>query len=270
MFFEGARSGSNYFLREVVLTNGAFHANSDFAIGRDGLETYHLNPNSVTHTFDQSDSATPKHALLASSKVYFSLVSEILNMGLPSGIDPRGISWVDNDFTGLRYDNGLRVRGRLEVSNGYPCVLSIYSEQETRPYLAFRYMYPDPPSRLSGFPEKTTLSRITGGVLKPWMEVTLVDVRLAGDNETTKLFAKEQFISERIQHTHFYSNGILFTVSPEGKVYKSPKQPVVRLLGESTPDDKRRRSLLVILLLVIAGPPVVYLLFRSVKNNKSG
>jgi hypothetical protein len=106
-FFGGARSGKNYFLREISATNALMNgAGSRLVAGRKGSKTYHFNLNTMTYTSDPSDSPSP-NPLVASGEGFYAIVSQFLNMGL-ADIQAGSVSWNGNEFSAVR-EGGRRV-----------------------------------------------------------------------------------------------------------------------------------------------------------------
>jgi hypothetical protein len=219
-FFEGARSGKNYFLREISATNAFMSgAGSRLVVGRKGSKTYHFNLNTMTYTYDASDSLSP-NPLVASGEGFYATVSQFLNMGL-ADIQAGSVSWNGNEFSAVR-DGGFRVYGHLELSNGLPSTLSFSANRGGTSFKACTYLYPDPPSALSGFPSRIVVSVLFEDGLHPFIELRLLEITLAKQELSEGFFSDTKFVTTNIVYTNVFSNGVLMAILPGGKMVKAP------------------------------------------------
>ncbi len=152
-FYEGARSGSNFFLRAIAdpnLTPSGPYA-EPFAVGRTSSNAYEFGKQSIAYGIGTN-------ALVKNGDLYFSMVAEFLNMGLGQ-LKPETVTWNENRFSGTNIA-GRAIFGELEVSNSMPHKLKISPSDGAPPNLVFDYSYPSPPNSLSGFPSKVVISTL--------------------------------------------------------------------------------------------------------------
>jgi hypothetical protein len=254
-WIEGARSGSNFYLRMIPDPNGTNKVVSvPSVVGKSGNKSYELNVNSVTETSESTNSV----ADLAGAQR--GLLNEFLTMGL-ADVVPASVVWTGNEFHGRRA-KGIAVHGLLEISNNLPATLKITQEGDPLPYLINSYYYSDTPGLLSGFPSKIKIFKLSGNVPVPESELTIYQIRLAAQPLPDKMFDYSRFISAGIKYTNMCSNGVRYTLSPHSQgqfqkvvAYKSSLQ--------NTPSIFGRRAILVFC--GITTLAFVMLLVKSIK-----
>jgi hypothetical protein len=215
-FFEGARAGSNYFLRH----NFNFETNQlsgKSVVGRVGSNAYQVNPNTLTLTTETAETK-PDNPVAMMSAATGSFVNQFLNMGL-GDIKAATVRWRGDEFTAVR-NNGSPVYGLLELSNGLPARLKICSEKGATPYKAIAYVYPEPPASLRGFPKRTIISSLFEDGLHPWMQLTLLQVQEAKRPLPAEAFAEDRFINSSVVFTNIFSNNALYSLRAGGKMIK--------------------------------------------------
>jgi len=262
-FFEGARSGTNYFLRQISETNALINvAGSGQVAGRRGSNTYHFSLNSLTYTYDKSDSVSP-NPLVVSGEAYYSIVSQFLNMGL-AAIQPGTITWNGYDFNAVR-DGGSPVYGHLELSNGCPSVLSVSSKKGGTPFKSYTYVYPNPPLALAGFPERIFVSVIFEDGLHPFLELTMLEIRLAEYKLPEAFFSETRFITTNITYTNTFTNGELMSVLPGGKLVKANGSASQTSYDTQTAHGMQRAIVFTCIFAVTIGALLISLRFRKTK-----
>jgi len=108
-FFQGARAGNNYYLRQIPNSNSPnMLAPSGFIAGRAGANVYQFTKDSVAYGLGTNGFVTSVNS-------FFYLLCEFLNMGL-GDIKPDSVVWSDNHFTAMSY-NGVPRYGHLNISN---------------------------------------------------------------------------------------------------------------------------------------------------------
>jgi hypothetical protein len=263
VFFEGARSGSNYFLRSTGSANPLDgDVGTTMVVGRAGSETYHINPNTVTYTFDNADASTPHHTLLSLGATYHSLVRQFLHMGL-SNVRAETVEWNIDEFTALR-DDGSRVYGYLELSDGLPHRLSVATHKGERPYRSYTYEYPLPATALAGFPSRITSATTIQDGMHPTVEYGIWTVRLSKHIPAEDTFSKSRFLGPHIQNTNVFEGGTLFN-RLHGELIKDLQQPVVE--GHGTSRRYGRLAIFCVIALVLL--PGGILLLSSVKRTRT-
>jgi hypothetical protein len=114
------------------------------------------------------------------------------------------------------------VYGHLELSNNLPSTLSFSANRGGPSFKACTYLYPDPPSALSGFPSRIVISVLFEDGLHPFLELSLLEITLAKQELSEAFFSDTKFITTNILYTNIFSNGVLMAVLPGGKVVKAP------------------------------------------------
>jgi hypothetical protein len=218
--FEGGRSGTNFFLRELTTTNGVDWAGDvRSVVGRQGLKTYYLNANALVYSYDHPET-TSRDFVAGLGEAFYIMVNQFLNMGLPD-VQPGTVVWDGLDFSARRAAE-VPVFGHLELSNAAPRRLLLSAVKDGDPFMAIDYSYPDPPFKLSGFPTKVTISSLSSNGLLPFMEIGILKVKLASAPISESFFGEGKFITRNILHTNFFSGEVLMTTLPGGKVVKAP------------------------------------------------
>lgn len=263
MFYEGARSGSNYFLRSTGWSNPLDSGvDATVVVGRAGSETYHFNPNTVTYTLDRAETTSPDHTLLSLSGTYYSMVRQFLNMGL-ADIRTDSVKWDIDEFTALR-DDGGRVYGHMELSKGMPYRLSIAANKGERPYRSYTYVYPVPATALGGFPSSITAAATFQDGMHPTVEYSILSVRLSEQTPAESVFSKSRFLGSHIQHTNVFEGGVLLNFV-DGKLIKDLKQPVVEG-PERTPKYRALSNFCVLAVILL---PIVIIVLTKVKQTRT-
>lgn len=243
VYYEGGRSGTNYFLRSFTGTN------SGTIIGRSGPEDYQVNANTLTHSFGGAD------PVAGGGRVVFNFLNQFLNMGL-ADLKQGTVVWDGNEFTATR-DDGSLIYGRLEVSNGLPSTLQISSAKESPPFKATAYTYPDKLTSLGGFPKTITISTRNASGLSPVLELALIELQLAVGQLSEETFAPARFMSTNVVYTNIYTNGQLFS-TVGGKLLKVlPVAPPV-----ASASRPARRVLVMICLAGLSLVPILTMLAR--------
>jgi hypothetical protein len=212
-YWHGARSGTNYFLCAAGAGDEPLDMlASPMVAGRYGDVAYQFSANAITLTQDQPDKF-PNHPLNGVGRGFYELVNQDLNMGLGAII---GLAWNGNSFHGLL--NGNTVYGELHLSNGLPHVVRVSSRKDSSPFKSCSYRYPSPPSAFGGFPERTLISTLQQGELKPYLEISLLKLRFAESNLPKSFFSETHFLTTNIVHKNIISNADVMAVLPNGKL----------------------------------------------------
>jgi hypothetical protein len=213
MFYNGARSGSNYFLKILSASNAPVNLDQADAIaGRSGSSAYWVSQNAVSYGIGSN-------GLTGNVEQNFFMAQQFLSMGISETAS--GVKWSNNTFTATVW--GHPRYGELSISNGIPSRLEISLAKGSPPYKVVEYTYPDPPTALSGFPSKMKNSS-TGpnGKLKSFCEIQFYSIQLAARPLYSNFFASAQFIGPNILHTNVYSNADLYVQTKRGRTVKSP------------------------------------------------
>jgi hypothetical protein len=205
-FFEGARSGSNYYLHAI--TDPASPAT--FLVGRTGGVSYEFTENSVSH-------GDPSSPIEKNSAGYYNAVTLYLNMGM-SLYDPASVVWTGNQFT-ARTTSGETIRGELEQTNGLPCQLTINiitakGDTFTRKR---EYTYPSLPASQQTFPKTILLFEQTNGTFSARAEIDIISISIAKEPLSDRFFDESNFKGSNVTHMNLYSNDSLYVSSKDGK-----------------------------------------------------
>jgi hypothetical protein len=204
-FMEGARAGTNYFLRQLAASNSL----NGKVIGRAGSTNFHFTKNSVSYSMGTN-------LVRTINDIHYQLVRQFLNMGL-ADIEPNTIDWHGFEFRA--YDlHGAPRMGRLEISNGVPRALILSEQASSKPIKVIAYFYPDPPGALEGFPSRMVISNITDAGWQAAVENMIVSVQLADAQLDDSFFNDTQFKGTNIVHTNVFSNSIVLVTDKEGRL----------------------------------------------------
>lgn len=250
-FFEGARSGTNFFLR---INSDSNLPGYKFTAGRSKDTIYQLNQTSVSYGVGTNE-------FIAGTKVYFSLSSQFLNMGL-ADIAPDSVEWNSNSFRARNYAGQFRY-GELAISNNMPFVLTIYNEKKF-PLKTIEYIYPASQWELCGFPSRMTICSQAGNGLEPVAEIAISHIQIATQSLSAGFFDESQFTNSATSHTHIYSNESLYVSDDNGKIIKIPDKTLKSM--RPTQVNPRAR-MIVIMVLFITTIAFAYILFRSTKTK---
>jgi len=210
-FFDGARAGTNFFLRGIANTNSPAMLHRGGSInGRAGSTHYYFTANSVSYMIGTNI----MNRINASE---FRTTRQFLNMGLAE-IEPGSVVWSGSEFTAVN-NNGEARYGVLEVLNNLPHTLTIRTEKDSPPLTTIEYTYPNPPNAGAGFPTRMVMTSQTKEGLKPSVEVVLHSVHLAPRPLTVDFFSEAQFKTAGIVATTRYSNEVVFVSGKDGKMY---------------------------------------------------
>ena len=266
MFFDGAISGENYFIRQLFRTNtqADFNENKE-VVGRAGSNSYQVHINSLTRTFEatQGFSTNPVSVL---SQIGFILARQFMEMGL-GDVEPESITWHGNEFDGKR-SNGMPFYGALEISNNLPLSLRISASRNSAAYEVLSYSYPSPPMKLSGFPSKITISNKANEKFSPYIEIDIFDVKIAEHTLAADYFDDPKFAGTNIQYRRLYSNGVLYSIEPNGRLEKALTAAVVAGTTRSKVTEPSHRIVVLICLGTITAGFVLTIYWKYYKTNK--
>jgi hypothetical protein len=259
-FYEGARAGTNFFLRKITGPNAAPKpAPSELVAGRAGSNIYQLNSNLVTYSFG-------KTRIQEGVSDSFTLLSEFLSMGLIN-VEPKSVIWNGDHLTALDTRTGNQVFGELQLSNGLPSSLTIRKQERSRPYNVFVYSYPDPPRSRGGYPSKILVLNADGPGQEPTplTEFEIVSLRLAAQPLSEEFFDSSRFKGSNIIHTNVFSNSVMFASTKAGKMLEVPTKEVPR-------DVLRRRKFVIFfvcLVILAAGPIIIFGVAKKSQHQKN-
>jgi hypothetical protein len=249
-YFEGARSGSNFFLRFLPSAT-ATNATSTIGIrtiGQAGTKNYQVLDESVTYGY-----GTNKVQQSLSST--YKIVWQCLNLGVTT-VKSESIVWKGKQFQGTCSIDEKPILGDLEVLDGRPQSLKLTKNGSPHPYKVYLYTYPDPPLSLGGYPAKIqTLSILAKDQEpSPLSEWNISSLILASQPLTTSFFEDAYFHGPRIHGTNIYSNEVFQTHAINGK------QMVISLKPVSNDKLVWKRSIIlsVCLLVLVIGPLLIY------------
>jgi hypothetical protein len=257
-YFQGAREGSNYFLRKIEGSNlPNTRADDGLIAGRAGSIVYSFSMNSVSYSIGTNVSMSVDQGL-------FTLTRQFLDMGL-ADIEPESVVWSDNTFSAVNKD-GFRRYGRLELSNNLPFRLWISMETNSTPFKVIEYKYPESPATLGGYPSKINISESAED--EPSVEIVLQSIKMAAQHLPESFFSEAQFKTTNITHVLIYSNDLALTSDENGKMIKLPKTLVMGLTYPQSRSDSEKRLIVYILFGIISIVPLAMLVrHRKTKNS---
>jgi hypothetical protein len=262
MYFEGARSGTSFFLREVNPAAAPTNtATEQLVVGRRDSENYHLNPNTLYYSHDAPETAS-SNTLVSSVSAFYSIANQFLSMGL-GDVEAGSVKWDGNDFSGLR-QGALPTYGHLEISNGRPVRLLMSAAKGKSPFKAITYEYPGERNNLDGFPSKIVIWALFSGSLQPLSELRLANVKLSSQLPGS-FFDRAKFVGPNIKYTNVFSNAVVYSVLSGGALIKAPKQPQ----RQSSSAAAYRGVIIGIMVFLTVALPVPFLVLKY-RAGKSG
>lgn len=259
--FEGARAGSNFYLRGVGQLLGKTNLAWDGMVGgRAGSNSYQLNRNTLTRTTEMTD---PRHSnpVAGYAQGLYSLTLQFLNMGL-GDVVPESVSWLGSEFSGKR-TGGSSVFGHLYVTNSLPVTLVLRSKRGEAPYKSISYTYPEPRHALGGFPEVIIISNQSHDISHPAIEIQLHEVKLSLGKLPESFFKEDRFVGAHIQNTNIYSNGSRFALRKGGGVERLPSTG----FGPANGGISHSRRALILIILAVMTCGLLLILKRLARTN---
>jgi len=270
-FFEGAWAGDNFFISAFVNSNDVPKALEPGPLqidvisrqitGRAGTNSYQVGMGEL-RTTTEGDSETHYNKPAGESQSYYVFFSQVVHMGI-GGLKDRTVVWVGNEFTAER-DGYSPIHGQLIISNNLPSVLKIGGTNTTDPFELFRYVYPDPPDSLGGYPKTITRFMLVNAEKQPAVEYDILQNQLAQHPLAEQNFAAARFVTTNIAFTNVYSKGVSYTESG-GKVKKNIP-PELRTMNANL---TQRSRILIIICFAIVTLTFVFFSFRSGRTRKS-
>jgi len=252
--FEGARSGSNFYLRSRAKgTNAIAREWNPLVVGRVGINSYQMNQNTLTLT-DELPESSPTNPISVFAKSFRMIVNQFLNQGL-GDVKSGSVVWTNNEFSGV-LDSGESIFGGLYLSNGLPSRLEVRRTKNGSPYKVIAYEYPRLPGSLSGFPSRSTISTLSGGKLHPDCELTLLEVQLASHPMPEDMFNAARLVRTNILYTNEYVNGARYSVQAGGQ---RKRLRVNQLNASSQPPKNIRKLTVVIVSAAVIGFVLIFL-----------
>jgi len=216
LWYEGARSSSNFYLRVIPDPLATNSEKSTFGVnmvaGQYGGNSFNLNKNALAWTEEQG-SNNPVYSF---SKSQHALLNQFLNMGL-GDVVPQSVTWNGNSFK-AQLDNGKPICGILEISNNLPAKLKVDICGDGQPYKILSYSYPTPAESLSRFPSKIQVVELSDNGFQPSIEISLAQIRLASGQIPETEFAEANFINSNIAYTNTFKNGAYYVHHGNGMV----------------------------------------------------
>jgi hypothetical protein len=269
-FFEGARAGNNFFLSAIVNSNDVPKAMvpgpvqidviSRQVTGRAGTNSYQVGMREL-RTTTEGDSETRYNKPARESQSFYEFFNQIVHMGI-GGLKEQTAVWVGNEFA-VERDGYSPIHGELIISNNLPSVLKISETNAAVPFEIFRYVYPDPPDSLGGFPEKITRFMLVNGEERPAVEYNTLQIQVAKNPLAEDFFAAARFVTTNITFTNSYSKGVSYTMS-DGKVRKNLPPQVILTNAYSS----RNARIAIIITFAIVTLVFVFFIFRSSHTRK--
>ena len=190
MYFEGAFSGTNYFLRNQ---HGTISARSE-------ATSYQIGGNVINY-------GVGSNGLTASVEAEFQVARQILCFGAGE-IQAGTVKWNGNHFFATNMV-GKVVHGTLEISNNLPCTLQLFLGDSPLPYSEVRYFYETSDKKLSGYPRRFLKFYRSKAALVPLAEVEFDSVVVAKQPLGANYFAEQRFADyinhvELMQDTNHY------------------------------------------------------------------
>ena len=208
-WYEGACSGSNFFMRRISDPIDTNNVPGDPGLaGQFTGKTYQYNKTALTYT---TETTNPVADFSHSQRT---ILNEFLNMGL-AYLAPASVIWNGNVVQATR-DDGTKMTGLLEISNGLPATLKINFSDGKTPSQIINYYYPDLVGSLDGYPAKMIVSRLSKDVLLPSMEFSIHDLQLSARCLPECIFDPSNYLSSGIRFTNVSSNGYYFSLGPHG------------------------------------------------------
>jgi hypothetical protein len=253
--FAGAIADSDFYLEYKTLP-------SMLIAGRLDSKAYNVVSNAVYFGAEKFDVKDPQSSdrISQACDSAFQLISQFLHMGL-GDIDPHTVAWKGNEFVARNW-RGTSEHASLDLSNGLPWKLTFRWQDRAPPFKTLSYVYPNPRDSLSGFPAAITISTLSNGELRPFLEITFSSVRLADHPLPKEFFSPSRFITANTVYTNVFSHDKFTSISPKGTV----TVPMTAIVG-----DKRitwRRAVIVGSLVLLAVFPFT-LFWRMRKCNNT-
>jgi hypothetical protein len=251
-FYEGAKSGSNFVLWAIRdPASPTNDTSTNFAMGRKGSKSYSINPGGIVYGIGSNDQTEL-------SKHIFDRVSYFLNFGLWD-LKPTTIVWTDDSFEGTTLLE-KHVYGKLEVSNGLPRHIRLSVARAEPAYRDYEYIYPDPPSALSGYPSKIIISDLSKATVEPLEEITMLSIVFAQHPLPESFFDESKLIRGNIKYTNIYSNNMFFATKKDGTMSKQPLKMPSRLVASV---HSPNISFWTLMILLAAGPCLIWAVSRK-------
>jgi hypothetical protein len=259
-YFEGARSGTNFYIRAVEYPDSANLVQIGSRTGRAGDFIYSIGKNEISRGIGSN-------AMSGDINAQFVLINQFLNVGA-NDIKPDSVVWNGNSFT-AKSNRGEDRYGELHISNDMPISLELKTSPVSPPYKEMNYTYPDAQTSLSGFPAKMViLSRHNkSGDLQPSLEITFLQVKLATQQLPQAYFSESRFMGPEIIYTNVYSNKDVYGMDSKTKEMVKIPDRVVRSLAYSGPDSRKVHTRTAINVCSIIATAVLVILV-SVRSSK--
>ena len=210
--FEGARSGSNYYIIDKSPLNPTIS-------GRQGQKAFNIGSNSVAYGYEGFKSNDPKLSDRVSQAAdsYFRMTRQFLQMGLGE-IAPQSTTWLGSDTFVATNDLGVPEYGKLELSNNIPRRLLVSWQEGASPFKTFDYFYPEPLLSLGGSPYLIVLNTLLKTRFVPALELRISKLEIAKNSLSAEYFDAEQFLTPNTIYTSVFSHDEFTGISPRGKV----------------------------------------------------
>ncbi len=204
--FQGARAGSNWFLRckTTELTTGSV-AGEDYLVTSDLLRV-------ESNGEWPGPAPSPGDRINHGDKSACGIPFQFLQMGLGE-LDAGTLTWKGDRFEGA-YRDGRKIYGQLEYSNGLPQKLTAYFRTKAAPIFEIVYDYPQPPMALSGFPRAMTICMESADGFKPSLLLELSSVHLPASPLAAEFFRPEQFLTTDVIYTNLLTESTFTSISP--------------------------------------------------------
>ncbi len=255
MFYEGSLSGNNFYLRRTT-TN---HAKGQGRItGRAGSNSYQINQNTHLQTSEPLN-RNATNPIAGFSDASYGVIRQIFNLGI-GNMEAGSLVWEGNEFRAIRSGSNL-FYGRLEISNGLPSELLLSRERSGEPYKKCTYEYPVVLDALGGYPAKTVIWGVFAEGLRPYLELTLNELKTATETIDQASFVGSRFVTTNVKFTTVYSNNRAYAVQADGRM------SLLERPASGVPVRGKRGGVLVVIGLVTACGLIA--LWTSMQKNKS-
>lgn len=254
-YFEGALSGTNFFLRYVEDPGQPTVSNRlDSVIGRSGSSAYQVGGHGVTY-------GTGENPFKTGVTVSFALTRQMLCMGVGE-IEPGTVNWNDNQFTATNV-LGKNLHGVLQISNNLPFRLEVSLAGDPQPYMEIQYKYATPADSFAGYPAKFLISYKFNNGLEPLAEIEFKSVLLATQQLSPSFFSETQF-ADRVTYTNLFSNSDFYAFNVKTKQLVKAN-PYVKSGGFT---NSHSRAVIYLCFILVTLFSLVILLIQSVKQTK--
>jgi hypothetical protein len=211
-YFEGALSGTNYYLHSI--RDPALPADTNrlgIIAARSGSSSYGIGGDGIIY-------AIGENMAVENVKANFVLSRQILCMGV-GALEPDTVKWVGNEFT-ARNVVGKEVHGSLQISNNIPFRMEVGLVGEALPYMEIVYTYATPEDSFSGYPQNFLISyRFNQGLMKPLAKVEFQSVLLAKQPLSATFFNEDRF-RRFLVYTNVYSNSDYYGTDVSNRLVK--------------------------------------------------